>query len=44
MSQIDWKKVEAEVKHLYMLPLYTLLVTHNFFIMIREINNKQTKN
>ena len=29
MSQIDWKKVEAEVKHLYTLPLFTLLVTHN---------------
>ena len=26
----DWlKKVEAEVKHLYTLPLYTLLATHN---------------
>ena len=32
MSQIDWKKVEAEVKqHLYTLPLYTLVVTHNLY-------------
>ena len=29
MSHIDWKKVEAEAKHLYTLPLYTLLVAHN---------------
>ena len=29
MSQIDWKKVEAEVIHLHTLPLHTLLVTHN---------------
>ena len=28
-AKIDWKKVEAEVKHLYTLTLYTLLVTHN---------------
>ena len=27
MSQIDWKKVEAEVKHLYTLPLYTIQYT-----------------
>ena len=43
MSQIDWKKVEAEVKYLHTLPLYTLLVTHNWQIMINEIDNKQTK-
>ena len=29
MSQIDWEKVEAEVKYLYTLPIYTLMVTHN---------------
>ena len=44
MSHIDWKKVDAEVRHLYALPLYTLLVAHNYQIMIGEINNKQTKN
>ena len=26
MSQIDWIKVEAEVKHLYSLPIYALVV------------------
>ena len=42
MSQIEWKKVEAEVKHLYTLSIYTLLVAHNWQIMIGEITNKQT--
>ena len=32
MSHIEWKKVEAEVKYLYTLPLCTLLVTHNWQI------------
>ena len=27
MSLIDWKKVEAEVKHLHTLPLHTLAVS-----------------
>ena len=38
MSQIDWKKVEAEMKYLYELILYTLLVAHNWQIMIGETN------
>ena len=29
MSQIDWEKVEAEMKYFYKLILYTLLITHN---------------
>ena len=36
MSLIDWKKMEAEVKYLYMLPLYTLLVAQNKQLMIGE--------
>ena len=38
VSKIGWKKVQAEVNHLYTLPLYTLVVTHylkNLF-MIEE--------
>ena len=42
MLPICWKKVEAEVKHLYMLPLYTLLVTCNLQIIIGEMQNKPT--
>ena len=38
MAQIDWKKVESEVKHLYMLPLCTLMVAQNWTITID--NNK----
>ena len=34
MSQIDWEKVEVEVKYLYTLPLYTLPVTHNYQVYI----------
>ena len=29
MSEIDWEKVEVEVKYLYMLSLYTLVIIHN---------------
>ena len=44
MSQIDWKKVEAKVKHLFTLSFYTLLATHNWLIMIGEIKNQQKIN
>ena len=39
MSQIDWKMVEAEVKHLHTLPLYTLVVTHNLKIILLILYN-----
>ena len=42
MSQINWEKVEVEVKqHLYMLPLYTFVVTHYLKIMISKTKKQK---
>ena len=38
MSHIGQKKVEAKVKYLYALPLYSLLVAHNYQIIFDETN------
>ena len=42
VSQIDLKKVEVEMKHLYALPLYTLVLTHDFKIIININYNTLT--
>ena len=41
MSHTEWKKEEEEVKYLYTLPLCTLLVTHNWQIIICEANKQK---
>ena len=41
MSEIDWKKAEAEVKYICTCPLFTLLLMHNWQIMIGEASKQK---
>ena len=46
MSQIDWKKEEAEVKHLYTLLLYTFFFScmEIFYSLLYIVGNTQLAN